>query len=113
MKPPKSLKSLQSSDPLAARAVRQLRRVRTVYAAGIALWAAAAAWEAWQHPGSRQMWVSLMLMVLFAGLLSLTVVSLWRHRVAVRLRAARRRLTRGRTGVPRPARPGGMSALTR
>ncbi|MER5873995.1 hypothetical protein [Streptomyces sp. NPDC002044] len=81
--------------PLAPRAVRQLRRIRTVYAAGLVLWAAGAAWEGGQHPGSRRMWVSLMLLALFGGLLSLTVASLWRHRVALRLRAAARRARSG------------------
>ncbi|MCY0943109.1 hypothetical protein [Streptomyces antarcticus] len=81
--------------PLAPRAVRQLRRIRTVYAAGLVLWAAGAAWEGGQHPGSRRMWVSLMLLAVFGGLLSFTVASLWRHRVALRLRVAARRARSG------------------
>lgn len=81
--------------PLAPRAVRQLRRIRTVYAAGIVLWAAGAAWEGGQHPGSRRMWVSLLLLAVFGGLLSLTVASLWRHQTALRLRAAARRIRPG------------------
>ncbi|MFD3547317.1 hypothetical protein ACFWUW_17215 [Streptomyces sp. NPDC058655] len=85
-----------SPAPLAPRAVRQLRRIRTVYAAGIVLWAAGAAREAWEHPGSRQMWASLVLLALFTGLLSLTVASLWRHRVALRARMTARKAARSR-----------------
>lgn len=90
--------------PLAPRAVRQLRRIRTVYAAGIVLWAAGAAWEGGQHPGSRRMWVSLMLVALFGGLLSLTVASLWRHQTALRLRAAARRIRPGARSAQAAAR---------
>lgn len=57
------------------RAARQLRRVRPVYAGGALLWAASAAWAGWEDPGSRQMWVSVFFLVVFAGLLSMT--SLW------------------------------------
>lgn len=100
--------------PLAPRAVRQLRRIRTVYAAGLVLWAAGAAWEGGQHPGSRQMWVSLLLLAVFGGLLSLTVASLWRHRVALRQRMAARRSRPGtrlaqaaaRSGAGRPTASG-------
>lgn len=75
----------------APRAVRQLRRIRTVYAAGLALWAVGTAWEGLQHPGSRGMWLSLLLLAVFTGLLSLTLASLGRHRAAQRLRRTRRR----------------------
>ncbi|MFF9070584.1 hypothetical protein ACF09E_35085 [Streptomyces sp. NPDC014891] len=51
------------------RAVRQLRRVRDFYSAGVLLWAAAAVWTGWTHPGTRQMWVALLLLGVFAGLL--------------------------------------------
>ncbi|MFE0350890.1 hypothetical protein [Streptomyces griseoluteus] len=61
------------------RAVRQLRRVRAFYATGVALWLTAAVWTGWLHPGSRQMWVSLLLLVLFAGLL--VTATLWLQRL--------------------------------
>ncbi|MFF9149502.1 hypothetical protein ACF1BN_32150 [Streptomyces sp. NPDC014861] len=61
------------------RAERQLRRVRTVYAAGAVLWASTAAWSAWARPGSRQMWVCLLLLGVFAGLL--TTTSFWLSRL--------------------------------
>lgn len=64
---------------MSLRAVRQLRRVRTFYTAGVLLWAAAAAWTGWTHPGSRQMWVSLLLLAVFTGLLG--TASLWMHRL--------------------------------
>jgi hypothetical protein len=66
--------------PKLLRAVRQMRRIRTFYALGAVLWAATAAWGAWQNPGSRQMWVPVLLLVVFAGLLSATSAWLWRHR---------------------------------
>ncbi|MGW7151786.1 hypothetical protein [Streptomyces sp. NPDC054887] len=74
-------------QPLAPRAVRQLRRTRSVYAAGIALWAVGATLEVWQRPGSHQMWVSLLFLLVFTGLLAVTSWWLWRHQDA--LRAAR------------------------
>ncbi|MFE9468643.1 hypothetical protein ACFYNW_34380 [Streptomyces virginiae] len=61
------------------RAVRQLRRVRTFYTAGVLLWAAATVWTGWTHPGSRQMWVSVLLLAVFTGLLG--VASLWLQRL--------------------------------
>ncbi|MEU3735430.1 hypothetical protein AB0E81_39585, partial [Streptomyces sp. NPDC033538] len=51
------------------RAVRQLRRIRSFYAAAILLWAGSVAWTGWQAPGSRQMWVSVPLLAVFAVLL--------------------------------------------
>ncbi|MFG2894775.1 hypothetical protein [Streptomyces sp. NPDC048248] len=62
---------------MSLRAVRQLRRTRTFYTAGVLLWAASVAWTGWTHPGSRQMWVSLLLLAVFTGLLS--TASLWLH----------------------------------
>ncbi|MGW0551341.1 hypothetical protein [Streptomyces altiplanensis] len=64
---------------MSLRAVRQLRRVRTFYMAGVLLWAAAVAWTGWTHPGSRQMWASLLLLVVFTGLLA--TASLWLYRL--------------------------------
>ncbi|MFE7760508.1 hypothetical protein [Streptomyces sp. NPDC057438] len=68
---------------LPSRAVRQLRRIRAFYATAVSVWAALAAWEGWQHPGSRPMWVSVLLLVVFTGLLSVTSLWLWRHQSAV------------------------------
>ncbi|MEH0541811.1 hypothetical protein QA802_01560 [Streptomyces sp. B21-105] len=62
------------------RAVRQLRRIRPVYAGGAVLWAVSAGWTGREDPGSRQMWVSVFFLVVFAGLLSLTSLWLGRQR---------------------------------
>lgn len=69
----------KSEHLMSQRAVRQLRRVRAFYAAGVLLWAAAAAWTGWSHSGGRQMWVSLLLLAVFTGLLA--TASLWLHRL--------------------------------
>ncbi|MEU6814165.1 hypothetical protein [Streptomyces sp. NPDC046860] len=61
------------------RAVRQLRRVRGFYASGVLLWLTAAVWTGWMRPGSPQMWVSVLLLALFAGLL--VTASLWLSRL--------------------------------
>ncbi|MET9957232.1 hypothetical protein ABZ135_37545 [Streptomyces sp. NPDC006339] len=63
------------------RAVRQLRRIRSFYAAGILLWAGSALWTGGQAPGSRQMWVSVLLLAVFAVLL--VTASLALRRLAV------------------------------
>lgn len=62
--------------------VRQLRRIRAFYATAAVLWAASAAEEGWTRPGSRPMWVSVVLLVVFTGLLSMTSLWLRRHRTA-------------------------------
>ncbi|MFJ4467183.1 hypothetical protein ACIP2X_06615 [Streptomyces sp. NPDC089424] len=64
-----------------SRAVRQLRRVRAFYAGGALLWAAAA-WTGWANSASRQMWVSLLLLVVFSALLFTASVWLRRLRAA-------------------------------
>ncbi|MFI1004984.1 hypothetical protein ACIP10_37000 [Streptomyces galbus] len=64
---------------MSLRAVRQLRRVRTFYAGGVLLWAVLTTWTAWQSPGSRQMWVSALLLAVFSGLL--LAASLWLQRL--------------------------------
>ncbi|MEU3954461.1 hypothetical protein [Streptomyces achromogenes] len=64
---------------LSLRAVRQLRRVRTFYAVGALVWAASTAWTGWQTPGSRQMWVSALLLAIFTGLLLTS--SIWLQRL--------------------------------
>ncbi|MFE2512989.1 hypothetical protein [Streptomyces naganishii] len=60
------------------RAVRQLHRVRSFYAVGVLLWAGSAACTGWQAPGSRQMWVSVLLLTVFTGLLTTATLSLRR-----------------------------------
>ncbi|MET7732121.1 hypothetical protein ABZT02_12230 [Streptomyces sp. NPDC005402] len=60
-----------TDDPTAARAARQLRRIRAFYAAGVVLWTASSAWTMWDAPGSRPMWTSLLLLVVFTGLLAM------------------------------------------
>ncbi|MFJ1732792.1 hypothetical protein [Streptomyces sp. NPDC088254] len=61
------------------RAVRQLRQVRVFYVVGVLVWAASTAWTGWQSPGSRQMWVSALLLAIFTGLL--LTASLWLQRL--------------------------------
>ncbi|MFG3363188.1 hypothetical protein [Streptomyces griseofuscus] len=60
------------------RAVRQLHRIRSFYAAGVLLWAASTAWAGWQAPGSREMWVSVVLLAVFTALLVTAGLSLRR-----------------------------------
>ncbi|MFJ5135952.1 hypothetical protein [Streptomyces sp. NPDC088707] len=71
--------STKTERLMSLRAARQLRRVRDFYSAGVLLWAAAAGWTGWTHPGSRQMWVSLLLLGVFAGLLA--TASVWLRRI--------------------------------
>lgn len=52
--------------------------MRTFYTGGAVLWAVSAASVGWAAPGSRQMWVSVALLVVFASLLAMT--SLWLRR---------------------------------
>ncbi|GHE76474.1 hypothetical protein OHN99_33550 [Streptomyces jietaisiensis] len=52
------------------RAVRQLHRVRSFYIAGVLLWAGSTVWAGWRAPGSRQMWVSVLLLAVFTALLA-------------------------------------------
>lgn len=81
--------------PLAPWAVRQLRRVRTVYVGGIVLWTLGLALEAWNRPGSRQMWLSVLILGAFVGLLSLTSARLWWHNAAQRLKPKSRPAAEG------------------
>ncbi|MFE1050192.1 hypothetical protein ACFW5S_31270 [Streptomyces olivaceus] len=60
------------------RAVRQLRRIRSFYAVAMMLWTGSAAWTGWQAPGSRQMWVSVLLLAAFITLLATASLSLRR-----------------------------------
>ncbi|MFF3749314.1 hypothetical protein ACFYYH_02460 [Streptomyces sp. NPDC002018] len=78
----------KKSVSLTPRAVRQLRRTRCFYAVGAALWAVGAAGGAAEDPGGRQMWVSLVFLAVFAGLLVLASVWLWRHHTDVQGRTA-------------------------
>ncbi|MGY1503402.1 hypothetical protein ACW4TU_43705 [Streptomyces sp. QTS52] len=64
------------------RALRQLRRIRLFYAGGALLWAVSAALVGWDDPGSRQMWVAVLFLVVFAGLWSVTSLLLWRQQTA-------------------------------
>ncbi|MCI4079544.1 hypothetical protein MRQ86_04145 [Streptomyces sp. MMS21 TC-5] len=91
------------SEPLMSlRAVRQLRRIRSFYAAGVLLWVAAAASSGWAHPGSRQMWVCLLLLAVFTGLL--TTTSLWlSRRRTIRTHEPRRHAAPRRAIAPRHA----------
>ncbi|MGW5470249.1 hypothetical protein [Streptomyces chartreusis] len=59
--------------------VRQLRRMRALYAAGVLLWAASSIVTAWSSPGSGPMWTSVLLLVVFTGLLALS--SWWLRRM--------------------------------
>ncbi|MFC7895389.1 hypothetical protein [Streptomyces sp. NPDC057381] len=60
------------------QAVRQLRRIRFFYAAAMVLWTGSALWTGWQAPGSRQMWVSVLLLAVFTALLVTASLSLRR-----------------------------------
>ncbi|MFI2040208.1 hypothetical protein ACH470_37190 [Streptomyces bottropensis] len=88
---------------LPVRAVRQLRRIRAFYATAVCLWASLAAWEGWEHPGSRPMWVAVVLLVVFSGLLSVTSLWLWRHRTAAAGEPAHRSAPRRIAPVQRTA----------
>ncbi|MFE7890328.1 MULTISPECIES: hypothetical protein [unclassified Streptomyces] len=65
---------------------RQLRRVRTLYAGGVLLWASSSTVTAWSSPGSRSMWTSVLLLVVFTGLLGLS--SWWLRRLGTERAAA-------------------------
>jgi hypothetical protein len=81
------------------RAVRQLHRVRSFYAVGVLLWAASAAWTGWQAPGSRQMWVSVLLLAVFTGLLATAILSLRRLAVPATGRPAHHAASRRTAGT--------------
>ncbi|MFF4173272.1 hypothetical protein [Streptomyces sp. NPDC001744] len=91
----------KTDDLMSLRAARQLRRVRAFYAAGVLLWAAAAAWTGWAHPGTRQMWISTLLLAVFAGLLC--TVSLWLRRLRTATGSPARRAAPRRVSAPRHA----------
>ncbi|CAM5345403.1 MULTISPECIES: hypothetical protein [Streptomyces] len=59
--------------------VQQLRRMRAVYAAGVVLWAVSSIGTAWSSPGSGPMWTSVLLLMVFTGLLALS--SWWLRRM--------------------------------
>ncbi|EGX58143.1 hypothetical protein SZN_19245 [Streptomyces zinciresistens K42] len=46
--------------------------MRAWYAAGVLLWAASSLGTAWSSPGSRPMWTSVLLLVVFTSLLGLS-----------------------------------------
>ncbi|MFD5451365.1 hypothetical protein ACWDTR_33520 [Streptomyces sp. NPDC003470] len=60
---------------------RQLRRIRSFYAAAILLWTGTTVWTGWQAPGSRQMWVSVLLLAVFTALLITASLALRRFAV--------------------------------
>ncbi|MDC2947951.1 hypothetical protein [Streptomyces heilongjiangensis] len=62
----------ESDHPMPQRGVRQLRRIRAFYAVAASGWAVLAAWEGWVHPGSRPMWLSVLFLAVFTGLLTMT-----------------------------------------
>jgi hypothetical protein len=64
---------------LAPRAVRQLRRVRSVYVAGMLLSALVLLSYDTSGAGGRQTMIAGVFLVVFAALLTLTAVQLWRH----------------------------------
>ncbi|MFE7756880.1 hypothetical protein [Streptomyces sp. NPDC057429] len=78
---------------LAPRAVRQLRRVRSVYVAGMLLSALVLLSYDDAAAGGRQSVIAGGFLVVFAGLLTLTAVQLWRHRRTEHCSTAKR-LTR-------------------
>ena len=87
---------------MSLRAVRQLRRVRAFYIGGVLLWAVLTAWTGWQLPGSRQMWVSALLLAVFSGLL--LTASLWLQRLqAAGSRRPARHATSRKATAPRHA----------
>ncbi|MFC8228121.1 hypothetical protein [Streptomyces sp. NPDC057287] len=64
---------------LAPRAVRQLRRVRSVYVAGMLLSALGLLSLDDSAAGGRQTVIAGVFLLVFAALLTLTAVQLWRH----------------------------------
>ncbi|MEU0157495.1 hypothetical protein ABZ154_01265 [Streptomyces sp. NPDC006261] len=64
---------------LAPRAVRQLRRVRSVYVAGMLLSALILFSYDESKGGGGQAMIASVFLVVFAALLTLTTVQLWRH----------------------------------
>ncbi|WP_436839884.1 hypothetical protein [Streptomyces albogriseolus] len=67
--------------------MRQLRHIRSFYAAAMVLWAGSAALTSWQAAGSRQLWVCLLLLAVFAALFVTASVAL--RRLAVPATAGR------------------------
>ncbi|GAA3505481.1 hypothetical protein ACF09G_29780 [Streptomyces albogriseolus] len=75
------------------RAVRQLRRIRSFYAAAMVLWAGSAALTGWQAAGSRQLWVCVLLLAVFAALYITATVALRRLAVPATAGRAQRHAT--------------------
>ncbi|WP_330173081.1 hypothetical protein OG875_05400 [Streptomyces sp. NBC_01498] len=78
---------------LAPRAVRQLRRVRSVYLVGTLLSVLGLFLQSGRVSSGRQAEIAMVLVVVFAGLLAVTVVQLWRHQRTVHCGTSKR-LTR-------------------
>ncbi|MEV7502694.1 hypothetical protein [Streptomyces sp. NPDC093018] len=83
------------------RAVRQLHRVRSFYAAGVLLWAGSTVWSVRQAPGSREMWVSVLLLAVFTALLVTASLSLRRLAVPATGRPAHHAAPHRTTGSRR------------
>ncbi|MET9255387.1 hypothetical protein ACGFZL_24420 [Streptomyces sp. NPDC048182] len=92
-----------TDHPVSGRTVRQLRRTRLYYLGGFLLWAALTAWTGLAHPGSRQMWVSALLVTTFAVLLLTASRWLRRLEAARAARPARRTPSSHRAAGPRHA----------
>ncbi|MFE4691410.1 MULTISPECIES: hypothetical protein [Streptomyces] len=78
---------------LAPRALRQLRRVRSVYLAGMLLSVLGLLSYDDSAAGGRQTVIAGIFLLVFAALLTLTAVQLWRHGRTVHCSTAKR-LTR-------------------
>ncbi|MFG2308697.1 hypothetical protein ACGFS9_08395 [Streptomyces sp. NPDC048566] len=92
------------------RAVRTLHRVRTFYVMGILLWSTSTLWTAWQSPGTRQMWVSALLLAVFSGLLLTATLSLRRLHPPKTGEPAHHAAPRKVTARPRAAAPSKATA---
>lgn len=75
---------------LAPRAVRQLRRVRSVYVVGVMLSVLGLVLQSGRTAGGRQLEIVAVFVAVFAALLGLTVVQLWRHQKTSRCSTAKR-----------------------
>ncbi|MFI6080372.1 hypothetical protein ACIBBB_05225 [Streptomyces sp. NPDC051217] len=71
--------ALMKRVALAPRAVRQLRRVRSVYVVGVMLSVLGLVLESGRATSGRQLEIAGVFLVVFAALLGLTVIQLWRH----------------------------------
>ncbi|MFJ2651586.1 hypothetical protein ACIO1C_33285 [Streptomyces sp. NPDC087420] len=82
--------ALMKRVALAPRAVRQLRRVRSVYLVGMTLSVLGLVLQSGRVSSGRQSEIAGALAVVFAVLLGLTMVQLWRHQRTVHCSTAKR-----------------------